>query len=160
MLTPLHHILFTFYHVQCKPKTGRPTKTLLGYAIVPLLQDDMIINGRQKMKVYSEFASKTPYSEADGKLIDGGKRIFLVDFRAVSTIYPNDKYLANFYKHFALNVRSSISQHTDPDTSLSTAITGLKRTPPAILIQHLPVIFNQLLKTICSHFTQVRGSVT
>mgnify|MGYP001133512107 CR=1 FL=1 len=42
-IRPVHHLLFTFYNVSCKDqKKVATTKSLIGYAILPLLQQHRV----------------------------------------------------------------------------------------------------------------------
>jgi hypothetical protein len=39
-LTPSHHLLVTFYHIQCQSKKGKDERlaTTLGYSVIPLME--------------------------------------------------------------------------------------------------------------------------
>lgn len=157
-LTPKHHLLFTFYHVGCqKPKSGNGN-ILLGYSVVPLLQEGRLVNGGGKFSIISDFATEKglDYMQPTTKktYIDGGKQLFSLRFKSESTVYTFDEPLAVFFQSLNLLTPPSDKKVNLSDQNLDTlierSVNGLSKTSTSILIQSLPQVFNQLLKIICS----------
>jgi hypothetical protein len=158
LVTPKHHLLLTFYHIGCqKPKSGTG-HNLLGYAVIPLLQEGRLVNGRAKFPIVQEFVSDKglDYMQPITKktYIDGGKELLTIRFRSESTVYTFDEPLAVFFQSLNLLTPPSDKKVNLSDQNLDTlierSVNGLARTSTAILIQSLPQVFNQLLKIICS----------
>jgi hypothetical protein len=161
-ITPQHHILFTHYHVSAQEKKNKTT--VIGYTVVPLLSEGKLINETKSFAIVHEFSKKTEYTSAEvrsnSKLLDSGKHVFQVTFHADSTIYPSDGPLTQFFRKLPLIMKrdepSSPTQLLggDPDASVTKAILDLvdhkAGTPPQLLIQNLPMVFNLLIKTVCN----------
>jgi hypothetical protein len=154
VLTPKHHLLLAYYHIGCQK--GKRGNNLLGYTVIPILQDGKLVHGKSKYPIISDFGTKFGYlSSKNMTYVDGGKQLFLCDFRAESTVYPSDKSLAGFYQALSSLVSSNMQKkvgldNKNLDSLLEPTINNLSNVQPHILVQSLPQVFNQLLKIMCT----------
>eukprot|EP01114_Cavostelium_apophysatum_P003911 TRINITY_DN1404_c0_g1_i1.p1 TRINITY_DN1404_c0_g1~~TRINITY_DN1404_c0_g1_i1.p1 ORF type:complete len:1840 (+),score=629.05 TRINITY_DN1404_c0_g1_i1:76-5595(+) len=148
-LTDKHHLLFTFYHITCQlpkvvlgAKTGpSEVQTVVGYAVLPVYQKNRVTTKSQMLPVAMELTPKylTPDVEAALKYVDGKKPLFKVDTELVSTIYSTDKHVNAFFQHY----------HVHNDPKLQKIVQDLLKVKAPIVIQFLPVLFNQLFRVMC-----------
>lgn len=148
-------MLFTFSHVVCKEKSGKPSEVPLAWAFLPLIESKSLINGKKSMRLIQEFPKPQQYlsdeSQKNAKYIDVGKNLpFNIAITAVSTIYSEEPKLSQFFEVLPLVLKKTKSEF-NPEDMICKSTEGLLQIKPAIaIIQYMPVIFNQLLKTICS----------
>jgi hypothetical protein len=123
-LTDKLHLLFTFYNVSVqRPKKGEDElESPIGYAVLPLYENGKLPENNQGDLIGLPIVvSKRPdhymSEEARSKAIylDNGKPLFRTRLRMVSTIYPDDPALTQFYKFFST---------TDNERELSQALDG------------------------------------
>ncbi|XP_076304439.1 dedicator of cytokinesis protein Ziz isoform X14 [Tachypleus tridentatus] len=109
-----HHILFTFYHVSCEPpknskRRDSPVENVVGYVWLPLLSKGRLNVDQHNLTVASHlptgYLSCEPlglgkgFSGPDIRWLDGGKELFKVELKLVSTVYTKDLHLHNFFLH-------------------------------------------------------------
>ncbi|KAL6048775.1 Dedicator of cytokinesis protein 6 [Balamuthia mandrillaris] len=147
-LTQKHHFLFTFYHISCaQPKKGEDVVEVpVGHAILPLYNENKIVENNQgdhhTLPIIIS-GLQDNYLAAKHQYLDNGKPYFRLRMKVVSTVYPEDTYLNNFFQTYH---RSDYS-----DSQLGEAIDGLEKISPVLAIQYLPVILNQLFDVMCTH---------
>lgn len=172
---PKDHLFFTFYNVRVDevdtPKQKRlPPKrneynteelSVLGYAFLPLYQGDNIAqDGVHQLTIVKELKPFYLQPQMEGLLQTTVKTKFEVSTRLISTVYPKDIHVKEFF-----DVSREVLQET-PNTEkldeklkmIADAILGLKKADNIKLLPHVPVILNMLfnLLSFCPHFTQNR----
>ncbi|XP_066511490.1 dedicator of cytokinesis protein 10-like isoform X2 [Hoplias malabaricus] len=157
-----HHLLFSFFHVTCdiNAKTSSKKKealeTPVGYAWLPLLKEGRVSSQEFSVPVSCTLPSgylliKEPSSNKNGsdvKWVDGGKPIFKVSTLVLSTVYTQDPHLNRFFQQCQKR-ETDLSQ--PPTSNFLNCLKGLLSMERIhVIIQFLPVLFNQLFKV----FTQ------
>ncbi|KAH8009107.1 hypothetical protein HPB51_010297 [Rhipicephalus microplus] len=105
-----HHLLFTFYHVSCdiakgaKRKEG-PIESIVGYSWLPLLnkgrlniEEDMLpvaANLPPGYLSYKPLGLGKGFCGPDVRLVEGGRELFKVGFRLVSTVHTRIAMLSS-----------------------------------------------------------------
>ncbi|XP_014666695.1 PREDICTED: dedicator of cytokinesis protein 9-like [Priapulus caudatus] len=109
-----HHILFRFFHVSCElPKSSMKKKdnveTAVGYAWLPILQNNVVTVGEHSICVAQElpagYLTSDPQSFGKGyagpiiKWVDNSRPVFKASLRLLSTVYTKDVHLQKFFSH-------------------------------------------------------------
>ncbi|KAL3207344.1 hypothetical protein MRX96_039707 [Rhipicephalus microplus] len=157
-----HHLLFTFYHVSCdvakgaKRKEG-PIESIVGYSWLPLLnkgrlniEEDMLpvaANLPPGYLSYKPLGLGKGYCGPDVRLVEGGRELFKVGFRLVSTVHTRDQHLHNFFVHCQKQLETKV---LGPDTETSTLLKALHAVEGSAMIHFLPTTLNQLWKLLVS----------
>ncbi|XP_064456848.1 dedicator of cytokinesis protein 9-like isoform X3 [Ornithodoros turicata] len=171
-----HHLLFTFYHVSCdtKRKDG-PVESIVGYSWQPLLSKGRLNIDESVLPVSSNlppgYLSYKPlglgrgFSGPDVRMVDGGKELFRVNLKLVSTVYTKDQHLQNFFAHCQKLLENKIpgpdtgtlvkeqaiaSVESEAGREISKLVKALHAVDGSTVIHFLPTILNQLLKLIVS----------
>jgi len=162
-LTPRHHLLFTFLHVESLKK-----QVILGYVVVPLLHNGSIISDKQHTFVIIRDLPKNYLRETNeyfdkkterihlGAVIKEKKMYFTLRTRLISSFYVNDDVLKDFIDASEYYINSMIavvnSTTTDNSPSRVTAIRrGLERLTviqKESCVKWFPRIFNELMRLI------------
>ncbi|XP_037081413.1 LOW QUALITY PROTEIN: dedicator of cytokinesis protein 9-like [Pollicipes pollicipes] len=169
-----HHLLFTFYHVSCQPKTAKRGQeapdTPVGYSWIPLLSKGRLNLDTQTVAVASYlpagYLAVEPLGLGKGYAgpgihwVDGQKPLFKVTFRLVSTVYTTDQHLHNFFLHAhrLRETRMPTVHASDNETTkqvkvvhhLPKILKALHAIDVATLIRFLPTLLNQLLRILVS----------
>eukprot|EP01080_Neovahlkampfia_damariscottae_P008171 gene8171-12631_t len=156
-ITRTHHILFTFYHVTCKPTKNSKDASVLGWAYKTLFNDGSggLLNGPTKLTFVTKFTNEKGYlSSPPADSLD--KKPFNVSFRSFSTLYPSDKHLANFYQKFQFIQETAKENIVEAVNMLGSSINSISQVPEQIIVENLPVVANQLIRIICSPYEKVR----
>ncbi|XP_066508092.1 dedicator of cytokinesis protein 10-like [Hoplias malabaricus] len=155
-----HHLLFSFFHVTCdiNAKTSSKKKealeTPVGYAWLPLLKEGRVSSQEFSVPVSCTLPSgylliKEPSSNKNGsdvKWVDGGKPIFKVSTLVLSTVYTQDPHLNRFFQQCQKR-ETDLSQ--PPTSNFLNCLKGLLSMERIhVIIQFLPVLFNQLFKVL------------
>ncbi|XP_077554524.1 dedicator of cytokinesis protein Ziz isoform X3 [Haemaphysalis longicornis] len=157
-----HHLLFTFYHVSCdiakgtKRKEG-PVESIVGYSWLPLLNKGRLNIEEDMLPVASNlppgYLSYKPlglgkgFCGPDVKLVEGGRELFKVGFRLVSTVHTKDQHLHNFFVHCQKLLETKV---LGPDTETSTLLKALHAVEGSSMVHFLPTALNQLLRLLVS----------
>ncbi|XP_077513928.1 dedicator of cytokinesis protein Ziz isoform X7 [Amblyomma americanum] len=157
-----HHLLFTFYHVSCditkaaKRKEG-PVESIVGYSWLPLLskgrlniEEDMLpvaANLPHGYLSYKPLGLGKGFCGPDVRLVEGGRELFKVGFRLVSTVHTKDQHLHNFFVHCQKLLETKV---LGPDTETSTLLKALHAVEGSAMIHFLPTTLNQLLRLLVS----------
>lgn len=111
-LTSKHHLLITFSHLTCVLQKGKPNsniETLVGRAVIPIYPGNRLVpDGRYSIPVAvnlpnTSYLSETPDSTNQAnpvKWVDNGKNVFSFRVKTISTIYPQDPALDEFFKQY------------------------------------------------------------
>ncbi|XP_077987576.1 dedicator of cytokinesis protein 9-like [Glandiceps talaboti] len=158
-LTDRHHLLFTFYHVSCEQSKGTVKKrdnveTLVGYAWIPVLTsgrinvDEIVVpvacalpSGYLSCKNLGLGKSTGP----EIKWVEGGKPLFKVHNRVVSTVYTKDIHVHNFFSHS--QVFANDKAHS---VEMCTQLKAMHAVDTHTIIKFLPVILNQIFRLLPS----------
>lgn len=116
LLTSAHHILFTFYHIHCKKlQPNQQQQELVGYAVLPIIGRDgsVLDDGSTSMnvaliplqgkQVKPNIAVPLPtnYVETSrGAVLDGSRTVFTCRTRAFSSVFSQDKWIADLLQPF------------------------------------------------------------
>ncbi|XP_072924709.1 dedicator of cytokinesis protein 7-like [Hemitrygon akajei] len=147
-LTKKHHLLFTFYHVNCQPKQSQDTPEVpVGYSWLPILDKGHLRSGSFDLPVCLD---KLPFqysvastSLAGVKWLDNRKSVFKLELRPFSTIYPEDRNLEQFFSLCDdVGKHHSVAQQTE---ALRRAVTAINRVQLEELVPFLHVVLDKLL---------------
>lgn len=170
VLTNRHHLVFTFTHIDCAVKDKSKRKNLLGYAVFPLFWNGQLQHGDQVTAGWNGLLSHSvgildegsvgPHyltrssansetSQLKRRSIAPGSNVFSFRTRNVSSIYPSDAALVNFFNEpYPLLTGKS----ADPTAihRMPQLVTGLSSVRSPAITQYLPMVLNKLLIVICS----------
>ncbi|XP_041349256.1 LOW QUALITY PROTEIN: dedicator of cytokinesis protein 9-like [Gigantopelta aegis] len=194
-----HHLLFRFYHVSCegsrtanRSSAGSSVKKkdsielVIGFAWMPLLVDGRVAVGDRMISVSSNLPPgylnhETPplgrgNTGPDIKWVDGGKQLFKINLRLMSTIYTQDQHLHNFFQvcqkiensHGVPADLNSINKlKTDIGIDTSETIQRLLSMTKSLLavetstyIQFLPTLLDQLFHLLTTTNSEDVGTNT
>ncbi|KAL1443839.1 hypothetical protein MTO96_030159, partial [Rhipicephalus appendiculatus] len=127
-----HHLLFTFYH-------GRLN-----------IEEDMLpvaANLPSGYLSYKPLGLGKGFCGPDVRLVEGGRELFKVGFRLVSTVHTRDQHLHNFFVHCQKQLETKV---LGPDTETSTLLKALHAVEGSAMIHFLPTTLNQLWKLLVS----------
>ncbi|XP_077554523.1 dedicator of cytokinesis protein Ziz isoform X2 [Haemaphysalis longicornis] len=177
-----HHLLFTFYHVSCdiakgtKRKEG-PVESIVGYSWLPLLNKGRLNIEEDMLPVASNlppgYLSYKPlglgkgFCGPDVKLVEGGRELFKVGFRLVSTVHTKDQHLHNFFVHCQKLLETKVlgpdtetstllkeqaisSMGTEAGREISKVVKALHAVEGSSMVHFLPTALNQLLRLLVS----------
>lgn len=145
VLTPQHHLLFTFYHVNvqaAKGKTQLPVDVPVAYAAWHIYQSDRVAT-KEVLPVMADLTA-TAYLQDDAiKYVEGGKLLVAVKAKLHSTVYSQDVHLNNAFKRMKKISTATPASH-------ARAVESLVRVHPVRLIKFCPVVLSYTLQAICS----------
>lgn len=155
LLTPQHHLLFTFFHVDLQTKLEAPKPVMIGYAVLPLstyiqLQTDI------SLPILRELVPH--YLQDGGKerldYLEDGKNVFKLRLRLCSTLFPLNERIRDFFLEYD---RHTLRTSPPWGSELLEAINSLKNVESTALLQFLQPILNMLLHLIgdCGETLQV-----
>ncbi|XP_050362245.1 dedicator of cytokinesis protein 9 [Nymphalis io] len=158
-ITPSHHLLFTFHHISCDlaKKNDTNVETCIGYAWVPLLKNDKLIDEFVSLPIAthlpSGYLSIQPLGLGKGNTgpevvwVEGEKPLFRCQLVLDSTVATRDVHLHNLFSQIERLIKTS-SPPTSPTPPPWHDVCNALKTAHAInlssLIAFLPTIFNQL----------------
>ncbi|KAK0422809.1 hypothetical protein QR680_007798 [Steinernema hermaphroditum] len=152
-----HHLLFTFYHITCRPsKPGEEIETPIGYSWIPLYRDGRLQTGDFHLPIsLDKLPQSYGYLPPDVNLpnikwLDGHKPLFSVSLRALSTVHTQDSHLDHFLKafHSLSSTNKKMRRVTEPE--LKAAIQSVAKARPQPMVSFLYVIMDKLLALIVS----------
>ncbi|XP_052757821.1 dedicator of cytokinesis protein 9 isoform X1 [Galleria mellonella] len=173
-ITPQHHLLFTFYHISCDltKKNDANVETCIGYAWVPLLKNDKlveeIINLPIATHLPSGYLSIQPLGLGKGNTgpevvwVEGEKQLFRCQLVLDSTVVTRDMHLHNLFAQIERLIRCNspgTSPSPPPWNDVCNALKAAHAIRLSSLIAFLPTILNQLfeLMTFEKNYTQDMG---
>lgn len=159
LLTPTHHLLFTFHHISCDvtKKQDNGVETCVGYAWVPLLKSGKIIEEFVHLPVAthlpSGYLSIQPLGLGKGNCgpdivwVEGEKPLFRCNLTLDSTVLSRDQHLHNLFCHAEkLSQIQPAALPADADTC--KILKAAHATQLSTLIAFLPTILNQLFEIL------------
>ncbi|KPJ11939.1 Dedicator of cytokinesis protein 9 [Papilio machaon] len=160
-ITNKHHLLFTFHHISCDltKKNDTNVETCIGYAWVPLIKNDKLIEEIINLPIAthlpSGYLSIQPLGLGKGNTgpevvwVEGEKQLFRCQLVLDSTVVTRDMHLHNLFTHAERLIKSN-SPPTSPSPPPWNDVTNALKSAHAIklssLIAFLPTIFNQLFE--------------
>ncbi|VDO39454.1 unnamed protein product [Onchocerca flexuosa] len=152
-----HHILFTFFHITCKPnKVGDEVKIPIGYSWIPLLRDGRLQTGEYTLPIALEqlpqsYGYLSPNVNLPNvKWLEGHKPLFDVKLEAVTTVHTQDSHLDKFlvaYQSLGINDKKNPPVS---ETDLKDAIRSIIKARPEPMVAFLYVILDKLLALIAN----------
>ncbi|XP_059494399.1 dedicator of cytokinesis protein 8-like isoform X1 [Stegostoma tigrinum] len=143
-----HHLLFTFYHINCQPKQSQDCPEVpLGYSWLPVLDNGHLRCGTFELPVNLDkppfLYSVSPSSLPGLKWLDNRKAGFRLELRPVSTVHTQERTLERFFSLCeAVSEHYSLIHQTE---ALSQAVSMLKQVCLEELVQFLNVVLDKLL---------------
>ncbi|CAL1408076.1 unnamed protein product [Linum trigynum] len=146
--TPLHHLLFTFFHVDLQTKLEVPKPVVIGYAVLPLSTHAQL-RSEISLPIMRELVPH--YLQDLGKerleYLEDGKNIFRLRLRLCSSLYPFNERIRDFFLEYD---RHTLRTSPPWGSELLEAINSLKNVDSTALLQFLHPILNMLLHLIGS----------
>ncbi|KAL0349470.1 UNVERIFIED_CONTAM: Guanine nucleotide exchange factor SPIKE 1, partial [Sesamum radiatum] len=144
--TPMHHLLFTFFHVDLQTKIEVPKPVVVGYASLPLstyaqLKSEISLPiMRELVPHYLQDSSRERVD-----YLEDGKNVFRLRLRLCSSLYPISERIRDFFLEYDRHIL-----RTSPPwgSELLEAINSLKNVDSTALLQFLQPILNMLLHLI------------
>ncbi|WKX95563.1 hypothetical protein Q1695_012204 [Nippostrongylus brasiliensis] len=152
-----HHLLFTFYHISCKPNNkDDEIEYPIGYSWLPLLRDGRLSTGDFNLPIcLDRLPASYGYLSPDVALpnvrwLDGHKPVFSVSLRAVSTVHPQDEHLEKFF--VAVNSLSSTDRKKPPanEATLIAAAQNVIKARPEPMVAFLYNVLDKLIALIAN----------
>ncbi|XP_021300420.1 guanine nucleotide exchange factor SPIKE 1 isoform X3 [Herrania umbratica] len=144
--TPLHHLLFTFFHVDLQTKLEAPKPVVIGYASLPLSTHAQL-RSEISLPIMRELVPH--YLQDSGKerldYLEDGKSIFKLRLRLCSSVYPINERIRDFFLEYD---RHTLRTSPPWGSELLEAINSLKNVDSTALLQFLHPILNMLLHLI------------
>ncbi|CAH9114188.1 unnamed protein product [Cuscuta europaea] len=144
--TPMHHLLFTFFHVDLQTKLEAPKPVVIGYASLPLSAYAQL-KSEISIPILKELVPH--YLQDIGKeridYIEDGKSIFKLRLRLCSSLYPISEGIRELFIEYD---RHSLRTSPPWGSELLEAINSLKNVDSTALLQFLYPILNMLLHLI------------
>ncbi|KAE9416845.1 hypothetical protein Angca_006569, partial [Angiostrongylus cantonensis] len=152
-----HHLLFTFYHISCKPNNkDEEVEFPIGYSWLPLFRDGRLTTGDFNLPIcLDRLPASYGYLSPDVALpnvrwLDGHRPAFTLSITAVSTVHPQDEHLEKFF--IAVNSLSSTDRKKPPmnESSLIAAVHGVTKARPEPMVAFLYNILDKLIALIAN----------
>ncbi|EFO23679.1 hypothetical protein LOAG_04806 [Loa loa] len=152
-----HHILFTFFHITCKPnKVGDEVKIPIGYSWIPLLKDGRLQTGEFTLPIALEQLPQSyGYLSPDVNLpnvrwLEGHKPLFDVKLEAVTTVHTQDSHLDRFLAAYQSLIVNDKKNPPVSEVDLKDAIRSVIKARPEPMVAFLYVILDKLLALIAN----------
>ncbi|CAA6654525.1 unnamed protein product [Spirodela intermedia] len=144
IMTPQHHLLFTFFDVDLQMKVEAPKPVVIGYAALPLsthaqLQSDV------SLPIFREVAPHYLQDGSKERYLEDGKNVFKLRLRLCSSLYPINERIRDFFLEYD---RHMLGTSPPWGSELLEAINSLKNVDSTALLQFLQPILNMLLHLI------------
>ncbi|KAK2651267.1 hypothetical protein Ddye_018756 [Dipteronia dyeriana] len=144
--TPLHHLLFTFFHVDLQTKLEAPKPVVIGYASLPLSSHAQL-RSEISLPIMKELVPH--YLQDAGKerldYLEDGKNAFKLRLRLCSSLYPINERIRDFFLEYD---RHTLRTSPPWGSELLEAINSLKNVDSTALLQFLHPVLNMLLHLI------------
>lgn len=144
--TPLHHLLFTFFHIDLQTKLEAPKPVVIGYASLPLsthAQFRSEISLPIMKELIPHYLQDTVKERLD--YLEDGKNVFRLRLRLCSSLYPISERIRDFFLEYD---RHTLRTSPPWGSELLEAINSLKNVDSTALLQFLHPILNMLLHLI------------
>ncbi|KAK7405784.1 hypothetical protein VNO78_07393 [Psophocarpus tetragonolobus] len=146
MWTPMHHLLFTFFHVDLQTKLEAPKPVVIGYAALPLSSHAQLrseINLPIMRELVPHYLQDAGRERLD--YLEEGKSVFRLRLRLCSSLYPINERIRDFFLEYD---RHTLRTSPPWGSELLEAINSLKNVDSTALLQFLHPILNMLLHLI------------
>jgi hypothetical protein len=150
-LTKKHHIFLTFFHINCKlpkDKKAEDPAVPVAYAFIPLLKnDEVVLHMKGTVQLATKLAPGYSTREGSALMVDNKKVALSYGVKLVSSVYPLDPKLFQFFRASSL----------DPNVSADQMLKGIEAltddsTSSAEIVRFLPIVLRQLFWIItCPH---------
>ncbi|KAH9737465.1 Guanine nucleotide exchange factor SPIKE 1 [Citrus sinensis] len=144
--TPMHHLLFTFFHVDLQTKLEAPKPVVIGYAALPLSTHAQL-RSEISLPIIKELVPH--YLQETGKerldYLEDGKNAFKLRLRLCSSLYPINERIRDFFLEYD---RHTLRTSPPWGSELLEAINSLKNVDSTALLQFLHPVLNMLLHLI------------
>ncbi|GKV41924.1 hypothetical protein SLEP1_g49394 [Rubroshorea leprosula] len=99
--TPLHHLIFTFFHVDLQMKLEAPKPVVIGYAALPL-STHARVQSEISLPIMKELVPQYPQENGKERLdyLEDGKTIFKLRLRLCSSFYPINERIWDFFLEY------------------------------------------------------------
>ncbi|KAK4765865.1 hypothetical protein SAY87_007507 [Trapa incisa] len=146
--TPLHHLLFTFFHIDLQTRLEAPKPVVIGYAALPLsTHAQYVLRAEISLPIMKDLVPH--YLQDAGKeridYLEDGKNIFRLRLRLCSSLYPTNERVRDFFLEYD---RHTLRTSPPWGSELLEAINSLKNVDSTALLQFLHPILNMLLNLI------------
>lgn len=145
-----HHLLITYYHVNCKPPKSSGSKssdaqvmTPVAYSVIKLLKDHQIIRQKNVIRIASKIEPGYLTNEEKIAYLDNKKAQLTMYARVISSIYPLEGALHKFLRTCEWDV--------DKETEkIIAAMRGLfdEKTNRRQIVRYLPVALRGLFQQV------------
>ncbi|XP_073392859.1 guanine nucleotide exchange factor SPIKE 1 isoform X2 [Physcomitrium patens] len=145
-LSPDHHLLFTFFHVELQTKLEAPKPVVVGYAVLPLLFASQVIRLDGTLPIAKELYPNYLKDNVKDRLeyLDDGKTVFKLRSRLCSSLYPVNERIRDFFSEYDRHIL-----RTSPwGNELMEAVNALKNVEASAMLQFLQPCLNMLLRMI------------
>ncbi|XVF42935.1 hypothetical protein PTKIN_Ptkin02bG0000700 [Pterospermum kingtungense] len=144
--TPLHHLLFTFFHVDLQTKLEAPKPVVIGYAALPLSTHAQL-RSEISLPIMRELVPHYLLDSGKERLdyLEDGKSVFKLRLRLCSSVFPINERIRDFFLEYD---RHTLRTSPPWGSELLEAINSLKNVDSTALLQFLHPILNMLLHLI------------
>ncbi|XP_074303498.1 guanine nucleotide exchange factor SPIKE 1 isoform X2 [Silene latifolia] len=146
MWSPLHHLLFTFFHVDLQTKLEAPKPVVIGYSSLPL---STYVQSRSEISLPIMRELVPHYLQDAGKerldYLEDGKNVFKLRLKLCSSLYPTNERIRDFFLEYD---RHTLRTSPPWGSELLEAINSLKNVESTALLQFLHPTLNMLLHLI------------
>ncbi|KAK7257002.1 hypothetical protein RIF29_30661 [Crotalaria pallida] len=146
MWTPMHHLLFTFFHVDLQTKLEAPKPVVIGYAALPLSSHAQL-RSEVTLPIMRELVPHYLQDAGRERLdyLEDGKSVFKLRLRLCSSLYPINERIRDFFLEYD---RHTLRTSPPWGSELLEAINSLKNVDSTALLQFLHPVLNMLLHLI------------
>ncbi|CAL0333662.1 unnamed protein product [Lupinus luteus] len=146
MWTPMHHLLFTFFHVDLQTKLEAPKPVVIGYAALPLSSHAQL-RSEVTLPIMKELVPHYLQDAGRERLdyLEDGKSVFKLRLRLCSSLYPINERIRDFFLEYD---RHTLRTSPPWGSELLEAINSLKNVDSTALLQFLHPVLNMLLHLI------------
>ncbi|KAJ7948981.1 guanine nucleotide exchange factor SPIKE 1 [Quillaja saponaria] len=144
--TPMHHLLFTFFHVDLQTKLEAPKPVVIGYASLPLSSHAQL-RSEIALPIMRELVPHYLQDTSRERLdyLEDGKNVFKLRLRLCSSLYPVNERVRDFFLEYD---RHTLRTSPPWGSELLEAINSLKNVDSTALLQFLHPVLNMLLHLI------------
>ncbi|XP_059634647.1 guanine nucleotide exchange factor SPIKE 1 isoform X2 [Cornus florida] len=144
--TPLHHLLFTIFHIDLQTKLEAPKPVVIGYAVLPLSTHSQL-RSEISLPIMRELVPHYLQDTSKERLdyLEDGKNVFRLRLRLCSSLHPISERIRDFFLEYD---RHTLRTSPPWGSELLEAINSLKNVDSTALLQFLQPILNMLLHLI------------
>ncbi|CAI5464241.1 unnamed protein product, partial [Closterium sp. Yama58-4] len=142
-VSPSHHLLFTFFHIDLSLRSERPKPVAVGYAVMPLAAALQAFKAEVNLPISKDLQPRYLQESTKSRLTywEEGRPIFRVRTRLFSSLLPLSDRLRDFFHQFDRHMLEAPLPRED----LLEAINALKTVDVVVLMQFLYPLLNMLL---------------